>query len=294
MKKILIVDDSKLNLMVMSDILTKEGFTVKCLDSSLNIVSEVITIKPDVIMLDLVMLKVDGFKVCELLKEETRTSSIPIIMVTADTNPSSIKKALDLGAFDYIKKPFEDIEVLARVSSAIRITEYENKLRRLALKDSLTCLYNRKAFMELFGRELSNQVRQQFGLSFLMIDIDDFKKINDSYGHQCGDFILRELALLLVSSVRECDIVSRYGGEEFCILLSNITKEDSFKVCQRLITTVSNHQFIYSNNYIKVTVSIGALFNDFTSKLDRDSVIKIADDNLYFVKNSGKNSVKLE
>lgn len=292
-KSILIIDDSKLNLIIMNDILVSEGFKITCLDTSTDILSKVIKIKPDVILLDLVMPNVDGFDVCKILKNEPNTSFIPIIMVTADTNPVSIKKALNLGAFDYIKKPFESIEVIARVNSAIKIGEYENKLRRLALKDGLTCLYNKKAFMKLFKRELANQIRNEFNSAFLIIDIDNFKKINDTYGHQCGDSILRELAFLLVSSVRECDIVGRYGGEEFCILLTNISKKDSENVCERIIKTIENNKFNYSKQTINVTVSVGAIFNKSDKTINTTNIIKIADDNLYTVKRTGKNNYKL-
>lgn len=292
-KSILIIDDSKLNLMIMEDILVAEGFNVKCLDTNIDILQKVMNIKPDIILLDLVMPHMDGFDVCKILKNEPAVSFIPIIIVTADTNPVSIKKALNLGAFDYIKKPFESIEVIARVHSAIAVSEYEEKLRHLALKDGLTCLYNKKAFTELFKRELANQIRNEFNSAFLIIDIDNFKTINDTYGHQCGDSILRELAFLLVSSVRECDIVGRYGGEEFCILLTNISKKDSENVCERIIKTIENNKFNYSKQTINVTVSVGAIFNKSDKTINTTNIIKIADDNLYTVKRTGKNNYKL-
>ena len=291
--KVLIVDDTRLNINILTDILVKDKLIVSSTDSSVDIVDLVLKENPDVILLDIVMPVVDGFEVCRLLKNNENLRDIPIIMVTADTSSVSIKKALDLGAFDYVKKPFEEIEIVARIHSALKLKEYQDKLKVLALRDDLTGLYNRVAFNDLFDVELSKQERDGSSLSFVMLDVDNFKTINDTYGHLAGDYALKEISRILVSSVRCSDIVGRFGGDEFSIVLTQINLEDSFNVCDRIRKRVEEFEFNFNAVPIKLTVSMGVFSKNSLVKLSRDEIVEKADKELYLAKKLSKNKVRI-
>lgn len=218
-KKVLVVDDHKLNVKLLTDILEDEDFIVYSTDNGLSVLEMTLKFLPDVILLDIMMPGLDGFEVCKLLKENDEVNDIPIIMVTAKAEGIDVKKALEYGAFDYIKKPIDEIEVIARIQSALRFKQSQDLLKELAMKDRLTGLYNHALLVELFEKELAKQQRNDGDIAFVMIDVDHFKRINDTYGHTSGNIVLKELASILKNSVRKGDIVSRYGGEEFGLVL---------------------------------------------------------------------------
>lgn len=289
--RILAIDDTHLNLKIMKDILEGEGFEFfsSCTVEGIEDLVEEVT--PDVILLDIVMPIRDGFDICKSIKSNSRICDIPIIMVSASTKSTELKKALDLGAFDYIKKPFEELEVIARVNSALRLKMYQTKLKDLATKDGLTGIYNRSTFMELLSSELNKKedVKSDLGLALLMIDIDDFKHVNDTYGHQTGDLILKELSAILKSSIKRTDFIGRYGGEEICIVLNKISREDSISVAERLRSITEKYDFMYEGNLVKITISIGVVFKRNNVCLNCRNLVKTADSNLYQSKHNGKN-----
>lgn len=232
--KILIVDDNQKNIRLLKDILEDENFIVFTADNGLPVLEMTQSIKPDAVLLDIMMPNMDGFEVCKLLKNNYEVKDIPVIMVTAKTEANDLKKALELGAFDYIKKPIDEIEVIARVQSALRFKQQQDKLRELASIDGLTGIFNHALLIELFEKELKKQERNSSNISFVMLDIDYFKKVNDTYGHTTGDFILKELSNILSSSTRSGDIVGRYGGEEFSIVLPETNKENAYQLCEKI------------------------------------------------------------
>jgi two-component system cell cycle response regulator len=199
-EKILVIDDTKLNISILTDILENESFTVFSADNGLPVLEMAHRLQPDVILLDIIMPVIDGFEVCKLLKSDHELKDIPVIMVTARTEGNDIKNALEIGAFDYIKKPFDEIEVIARIHSALRLKKLQDKLKDLAMKGALTGLYNYALLLELFEKEIAKQERISRDISFVMLDIDYFKKINDTYGHTPGNIILKELSNILIST----------------------------------------------------------------------------------------------
>ena len=291
--KILIVDDSKLNIRVLTDILVDEDYEIASLENGLEVLETVHAIKPDIVLLDIIMPEIDGFEICKRLKGDFEIKDIPVIMVTAKTDGSEIKKALEYGAFDYIKKPIDEIEVIARVQSALRYKYKLDELKEMAMKDGLTGLYNHALLIELFEKEYVKQCRDASCLSFAMIDIDYFKKVNDTYGHMVGDVILKQLAGILLESVRRSDIVGRYGGEEFSIIIPEATSNDVFQLCERIRKNIENYTFNADDKAIKITVSIGIYFKGFNDEISHTAMIKKADDNLYKAKRDGRNRVEI-
>lgn len=293
-KKILVVDDNKMNSAMLTDILENEGYEVYSLFSGVKIVETILLIKPDAILLDIVMPDVDGFEVCRKLKKLEEAKNIPIIMITAMTDTNLLRKAFELGAFDYIKKPFDQIEVIARLQSALRYSEQQIKLESLAMRDGLTNLYNHRMVMEFLKKEMSKAVRSKHNIAFIMLDIDFFKKVNDTYGHKAGDFVIRNIADLIRNSVREGDIVGRYGGEEFCVTATDISLENVLHLGERIRKTIEEHEFDDGCNKINITASIGIAFREPSSDVNESELIKISDTKLYEAKGSGRNRIEYE
>ncbi len=292
-KKILIVDDNYLNNRLLTDILEDENYTVYSTESGLAVLEMASRIKPDVILLDIVMPGMDGFEVCKLLKSDFDLKDIPVIMVTSKTEGNDVKNALELGAFDYIKKPIDEIEIIARIKSALRLKENQDKLKELAIKDGLTGLYNHVTLIELFEKELARQRRNNESISFAMIDIDYFKEINDTYGHIAGNIILKEVSNILRNSVRSSDIVGRYGGEEFSLVLLDADKQSAFLLCERIRKKIEDYSFSIRSKLIKITVSIGVFFKDSKDNTTGTDIIQKADEELYKAKNGGRNKVEI-
>jgi len=290
--KILVVDDNLNNVRLLTDILEDENFTVYTADNGAAVLAMVHKLKPDVILLDIMMPGLDGFEVCKLLKNDFDSKDIPVIMVTAKTEGIDIKKSLEMGAFDYIKKPIDEIEVIARVRSAIWFKQTQDKLKEMAMKDGLTGLYNHALLIELFEKEIDKQQRNNGSISFAMIDIDDFKKINDTYGHISGDTVLKELSNILMSSVRGGDIVGRYGGEEFSIVFPGIDEQNAFQLCERIRKEVEDFDFEIGIETVKITISIGINFNELKGIINKREIIQKADEALYRAKHNGRNRVE--
>jgi len=290
--KILMVDDNKLNIRLLQEILQEEQFNVYTLDEGTNVLETSRSIKPDAILLDIMMPGIDGFEVCRLLKTDFDTKDIPVIMVTAKTEAEDMKRAFNLGAFDYIKKPINEIEVLARLKSALRYKEQQEKLKDMAMKDGLTDLYNHTLLIELLEKEYEKAKRKNCSIAYLMMDIDHFKSINDTYGHLAGDEVLRLLAGILKNNARQSDIVGRYGGEEFGIVLPDISVDDAVMVSERIRSSVEENKYKIENQLIDITTSIGLCFKYPSNSADYHDMIKYADKALYRAKNDGRNRVE--
>lgn len=312
-KSVLIVDDKKTNVDLLLQILKDENFDVSYTMDSLEVIDMVKKLMPDIILLDIMMPILDGFKLCEMVKEDYDLKDIPVIMITAKTDGKDVKNALELGAFDYIKKPIDEDEVIARINSAIRYKESQDILKEMAMKDGLTGVYNHKLLIELFEKQYDRAIRLKKNISFVMLDIDFFKKINDTYGHMVGDMILKETANILKRNVRNSDIIGRYGGEEFGIVIFEENKNRVFNICERIREEIENYDFIARNNdlipvnnnliegnnnfiednkIIKITVSIGVYFKEVSDTISINDIISKADEALYEAKRNGKNQVR--
>lgn len=294
-RKILVVDDNRLNVNIITDLLEAEGYDVYSLLDGLKVMDTVLTIQPDAILLDIVMPNVDGFEVCSELKMREDTKNIPVIMVTALSEATLLRKAFDLGAFDYIKKPFDQIEIIARLKSALRYSTQQKLLEDLAMKDGLTNLYNHRLIMELLEKECSKAVRNNLSLAFLMFDIDFFKKVNDSFGHKSGDFVLKKLAEILMEHSRTGDLIGRYGGEEFCMIIPDQSLESVLSFSNRLRIAIELHPFeIEGYAPIHITASIGIAYKASLSNIGHNDLITISDKKLYEAKDTGRNKIEFQ
>ena len=299
MAKILVIDDSRLIAHVAKTILTKCEHEVILAQDGMAGLEAAKSERPDMILLDLIMPVMDGYQVCEQLKEEVSTKEIPIIMLTSKAEPADKVKGLEMGALDYVTKPFDEGELVARVNIQLRLKELHEalqeknrQLQEMANRDGLTGLYNHRYFHEQLSKDFLRARRYHEFLSCVLLDIDYFKKFNDTYGHQTGDVVLSTLARVIEDSIRDSDLAARYGGEEFALILYHTDGPGAFHVAERLRQTVESHEVRDKDNVLHVTISVGV--STFPSEKIRDSkeLIECADKALYKAKENGRNRVE--
>ncbi len=242
---------------------------------------------PDLVLLDVEMPDPDGFEVCRRLKADSLTSQIPVVFLTGASSTDQKILGLDMGAVDYVTKPFDPAELRARVRASLRTSYLLELLSKKAQIDGLTGLWNRTYLDQRLHAELAASKRSSRPLSCIMADIDHFKKINDQYGHPIGDIVLRDFAHALITCARVEDIICRYGGEEFAILLPGIGATGATTLAERICLAVSAKPFVAGERMIPVTCSLGVADIDTSD----DSLIATADKALYQAKANGRNRV---
>ena len=290
---ILVVDDMTTTLLLLHDLL-KDTYEVKIAKSgtkALEILESPNDI--DLILLDIEMPDINGYDVCKRIKNNETIKNIPIIFITGRTSQEDEEYGLNLGAIDYITKPFNKAIVKLRIKNYLNLKIKNDMLEKLSMYDGLTNIRNRRFFDETFEKTFSEIKRDKKSLAVLMIDIDFFKPYNDNYGHGQGDETLRKVAKALEKTIkRASDFVARYGGEEFVILLKNINKDGVEAVANNLLNAVRElkitHEFSKIENY--VTISIGASFYNSNSDVTKLELLLKADEALYNVKNSSRNN----
>jgi two-component system, cell cycle response regulator len=252
----------------------------------------------DLILCDLNMPGIDGFKFLNLKSSNQEFNDIPVIMLTAVSDTGSKVRGLEVGASDYLTKPCDETELIARVNVHLKIKQLQDQLRiknneleQLTRTDPLTSVANRRHFIETLTYEYHRSNRYSRPLSLIMLDIDFFKKVNDTYGHQAGDQTLVTVSDLFKRHLRMQDLVARYGGEEFALLLPETKSQDALAVANRCLKNVEECVIEYNELRFSVTVSMGltSLPNDKISNVNE--LIKMADDALYEAKHSGRNRV---
>ncbi|MCT7509123.1 diguanylate cyclase [Aliarcobacter cryaerophilus] len=290
---ILVVDDMTTTLLLIHDLL-KDTYEVKIAKSgtkALEILESPNDI--DLILLDIEMPDINGYDVCKRIKNNETIKNIPIIFITGRTSQEDEEYGLNLGAIDYITKPFNNAIVKLRIKNYLNLKIKNDMLEKLSMYDGLTNIRNRRYFDETFEKTFNEIKRDKKSLAVLMIDIDFFKPYNDNYGHGQGDETLRKVAKALEKTIkRASDFVARYGGEEFVILLKDINKDGVEAVANNLLNAVRElkitHEFSKIENY--VTISIGASFYNSNSDITKLELLLKADETLYSVKNSGRNN----
>ena len=290
---ILVVDDMTTTLLLIHDLL-KDTYEVKIAKSgtkALEILESPNDI--DLILLDIEMPDINGYDVCKRIKNNETIKNIPIIFITGRTSQEDEEYGLNLGAIDYITKPFNKAIVKLRIKNYLNLKIKNDMLEKLSMYDGLTNIRNRRYFDETFEKTFNEIKRDKKSLAVLMIDIDFFKPYNDNYGHGQGDETLRKVAKALEKTIkRASDFVARYGGEEFVILLKDINKDGVEAVANNLLNAVRElkitHEFSKIENY--VTISIGASFYNSNSDITKLELLLKADETLYSVKNSGRNN----
>ncbi len=283
-KKILIVDDQQSVRVLLRRYLEKidcEVVEAKSGEEALKKV-EAENERLSLILLDVMMPGIDGFEVCKKIRENPTLSSVYIIMLTAKTESKSKVNGLDSGADDYITKPFNREELQARIRTGLRTAEE----KRGAIKDALTQLYNRHFLNTWISQEVERAKRYKHPLSMVMLDLDHFKKVNDTFGHDAGDVVLVELAGILRDHCRKTDLPVRWGGEEFVLLLPETDMKGAKKLAEKIRIAVKGHEFTKAGS---LTASLGvAAFSG-----SKEDLLKRVDQALYQAKGSGRDQVKV-
>lgn len=247
---------------------------------------------PAIILLDLDMPRMDGYEVMRALKDNPATLHIPIIILSALQNPQDKVTAFELGAVDYVTKPFELTELRVRVRSALRMSQLLQMLGQRAQLDGLTGLWNRAYFDHRWAEEVARSDRHHRPLAMAIIDLDHFKSINDSYGHPAGDAVLQGVAKVLRRESRQSDIPCRYGGEEFVLIMPDTAPADAKTHCDRIRQAIEAAAWPRHPER-KVTASIGVAgaLGGTAGIMSPSAWVEIADRNLYTAKKSGRNRV---
>ena len=292
--RVLIIDDERLNLNTLHELL-KDECKVMVATSGEQGLKAVAAGRPDLVLLDITMPGLGGFEVCRRLKEDPLTRGIPVIFITGLTDAAQETHGLEIGAADYITKPFNLAVVRARVRTQLRLKQQSDLLERLAFSDGLTGVANRRAFDECLQREWRRHERVGKPLTLVMLDVDHFKSYNDRHGHAEGDACLRAVAAALASRVeRAGDLLARYGGEEFAVVLVDTPEDGALAFAERLRSAVEAARLPHGAlpGVEHVTVSVGVA----SAVPHRDgtpaSLIEAADLALYDVKQAGRNRVR--
>lgn len=254
----------------------------------------------DIILCDLEMPGMDGYKFLRMVASREELMDIPVIMLTSHEDQESKIRGLEAGASDYVTKPFFPAELLARVKVQLKIKslqdslkESNQQLKELSQTDALTSLANRRCLMEILAVEYERSQRNITPFSLLMIDLDHFKKINDTYGHQEGDVVLRSLSELMLSHLRQYDTAARFGGEEFSLVLPETDPVEAAGVAERMRKAIAGMSFTGAIAKLKITASIGVATVPKPQIQSVDEMLRAADDALYEAKSNGRNRVEV-
>ena len=253
----------------------------------------------EVIICDIVMPGMDGYEFLQIIKNRAEFRDIPVIMLTGQESVDKKVKGLDMGASDYLTKPFDTGELIARVRVQLKVKRLQDELKvanqrylELSITDYLTQIHNRRHFMDLFEQEFSRALRYNYALSLMIFDLDNFKRINDTKGHLVGDQVLKQVTEIVKPEIRSHDVFARYGGEEFVVLLPQTPKTGARLAAEKIRQKVAQHEFgSFSAN--DVTISIGLASYPTASINDGQALLNAADDALYKAKANGKNRVEV-
>lgn len=311
-QSIVIVDDIPDNLRLLADILMDKGYKVRPAPSGLRAVATIRKEPPELILLDIMMPGMDGYEVCRQLKADEKTKDIPIIFLSALNEVFDKVKAFKAGGVDFITKPFQVEEVLARVKTHLTIraqqkalalqneellkknaliTEQTKKLELMATRDFLTGLSNRRDFLRRAGQEEKRFIRTNSPFTLILLDIDHFKRVNDTYGHACGDKVLSNVSRALEKALRGQDILARWGGEEFICLLPETGDDGAKSAAEKIRTDMERQRHDCIDHGVSLTVTLGVCVYDGSCSIEE--CIRRADDALYKGKKLGRNQVAL-
>ena len=292
---ILVADDSMVVRAVLRRQLEADGHTVVEAVDGEEAITACREQHPDVILLDVEMPVLDGHATLERLKADPGLRDIPVVFLTGRVDTADVVTGLRLGAHDYLRKPFETNELMARVSAALRTKWLQDELRarnaeldRVSRIDMLTNIYNRRHLDEHLRRAIAAARRHDRTVGVLLVDIDHFKDVNDRYGHLSGDQVLKEVAARLQSTMRTEDALGRWGGEEFIAVLSETPSGSVGVIAERMRQAIAGAPFVLDDgSQIPVTVSVGHV----SGTDDAEILVHRADDALYVAKAEGRNRV---
>lgn len=297
--RILVVDDNRDNVEIIATRLRFRGYEVDEATDGAVALERVRQQPPDLILLDVMLPDIDGYEISRRIKGDSSLPFIPIILVTARDTTQDKVAGLDAGADDYLTKPINFPELEARVRSMLRIKKLQDEielknreLERLSISDGLTGLFNHRHIHALLDEEFERADRTGERLTVAMFDLDRFKGVNDTYGHQAGDRVLEQLAEILRESAREIDRLGRYGGEEFMVLLPETGIDDAVVFVERVRREVARRPFDISDDQaLRMTISAGVATYPHQRIKNAEMLVRLADEALYAAKSAGRNRV---
>lgn len=296
---ILVVDDSQPFRTEIIRTLSDRGISNNFLESAngAEALQTLLLKKVDLVISDWVMPVMDGIKLLQAIRAHPELLDIPVILMTSKGKHDEKVLGLTQGATDYLSKPFNPDEMTVRVTNLLKIREFQETLKlknqeleRLSTTDSLTGVYNRNYLNSTLENEWLRSSRQEITLGCLIIDVDYFKEINDTYGHKTGDLVLKKVADLISGLLRRIDFLCRYGGDEFVIILAKSTKDGLLTVGEKIRKAVENHTYVKGKD-LKVSVSIGGISILGNTLKKPEDIISLADEALYEAKKKGRNRV---
>jgi len=284
--KVLIVDDSEFIRKTLANIISNffPELEIYQACSGTEAINKVNVIKPDFIFLDLIMPDINGFDTCKKIRKDYK-NEIFIFIITSDEKQETVEKSFDSGANDFILKPFRTQEIYSRLKTYMQLKEYINILEDLNKRDSLTGLFNRSYFNNVI-----NEIDEEYSL--ILYDIDNFKRVNDRFGHLAGDNAIKEFSKILREYESKIIVPFRYGGEEFGILIKKYDKEKAFIIADEIRKKISSKNISFENELFKITVSGGV--SEYNESINKIQSINLTDYRLYLSKNSGKNTITKE
>ena len=285
---VMVIEDHPDQRELLEIVLQKEGYRVVPAANGVDALAKLEKEPAEVILSDVMMPKMDGFELMRKLRGNPSFKNVYIILITARIQERDRVQGLDLGADDYITKPFSFSELLARVRVGSRVVQYQQHLEHQALVDSLTGLFNRGAFERKMEEEFERAQRYHHPLSVLLLDVDNFKVVNDTYGHHWGDEVLKKIADLLKSKTRRSDYPARFGGEEFVLILPETDLENALSVEAKVHAEIKAATLGTKSRSFSITVSAGVSSTCNKQYSNWQELLEDADQALYLAKSRGK------
>lgn len=299
-KHVLVAEDDAMFRKILSTWLERWGYEVTLAEDGAK-AWEILQCEPapQMLILDWMMPGINGVELCDLIRQRERSPYQYILLVTAMDDKQDLIRGLEAGADDYLPKPFDKNELRARMRTGGRILSLQDEQIKIraqlefqATHDALTGIWNRSAILNLLSREFHRKARSRGASGVLMLDLDHFKRVNDTYGHLAGDAVLREVGLRMQATLRSYDLVGRYGGEEFLIVLPDCTTDEVQRCAERIRSAVSREPIQAEGSLIAATISIGGVVMDHSYPSATD-VLRSADAGLYKAKDQGRDRVVL-
>jgi two-component system cell cycle response regulator len=298
---VLVADDSAVSRKLVEHTLSEKRYSLVFAKSGRETIDLFAEHHPALVIVDWMMPDLTGIEICKHIRTKTQGSYTYIILLTGRSGKQSLIEGLAAGADDYLTKPFNPEELIARVGVGLRIMELQREievknaiLQELALTDPLTSLPNRRAIEEWAARQLSGAARYGFSFWVALADLDHFKTVNDTHGHDAGDTVLKAFSQILKAKSRRSDICGRIGGEEFLFVLTHATKEDAVRVIDCIRAEFEATKFNFNGTRLTVTASFGLVGFAGTKAPDFNRLVAHADSALYSAKRLGRNRVEVD